>query len=225
MAIFEKSLHSRIVKDDTDKLLCVLENALSISKHIEYVLRVQRGPCKDNKWSVSRRYSDFAALHNCLQQANIDLPLPPKKLLGNMQPSFVAERQIALQRYIDEVLRHHILSLSLPVRCFLDPSNYSMDIVEQSLQIVSIALRGDGQYELKGPLPNIGWRIHKSYFSVIDSISKENCLLEWQSYGPDKYLHDKDLQIALKSLQTSIYRQHIGSTCIRNGGLCYQTNT
>lgn len=52
---------------------------------------------KDIKWNVSRRYRDFAALHVVLQQANIDLPLPPKKLIGNMQPSFIAERQIGLQ--------------------------------------------------------------------------------------------------------------------------------
>lgn len=63
----------------------------------EYILRVQRGPTKDVSWNVSRRYRDFAALHAGLVQANIDLPLPPKKLIGNMQPAFIAERQIALQ--------------------------------------------------------------------------------------------------------------------------------
>lgn len=63
----------------------------------EYILRVQRGSNKEDKWNVSRRYRDFAALHTSLQPANIELPLPPKKLIGNMQPSFIAERQIALQ--------------------------------------------------------------------------------------------------------------------------------
>lgn len=63
----------------------------------EYILRVQRGPLKENKWNVSRRYRDFAALHAGLLQANIELPIPPKKLIGNMQPAFIAERQIALQ--------------------------------------------------------------------------------------------------------------------------------
>lgn len=58
---------------------------------------VQRGAANENKWNVFRRYRDFAALHCVLQQTNIDLPLPPKKLIGNMQPAFVAERQIALQ--------------------------------------------------------------------------------------------------------------------------------
>ncbi|XP_072942564.1 PX domain-containing protein kinase-like protein [Epargyreus clarus] len=201
MAIFEKSLQTKGIVDDTEKLLCILENAQNINKHTEYVLRVQRGPSKENRWVVSRRYRDFAALHASLHQANIDLPLPPKKLIGNMQPSFIAERQIALQNYINEVLKHQILALSLPVRSFLDPNNYPLDIAEQALQTMSIALRGDGRYELKGPVQNIGWRVRKHYFLVTDTDSKANCLLAWQSYGPDRHLQSKDLQAAFKSLQ------------------------
>lgn len=44
--------------------------------------------------------------------------------------------------------------------------NYLLLISEQALQTMSIALRGDGQYELKGPAANIGWRIRKHYFLV-----------------------------------------------------------
>ncbi|XP_045777316.1 PX domain-containing protein kinase-like protein [Maniola jurtina] len=201
MAIFESSSQTKVRIDDTERLECALENAQNINKHTEYVLRVQRGPNKENRWTVSRRYRDFAALHVALQQANIDLPIPPKKLIGNMQPSFVAERQIALQNYINEVLKHQILALSLPVRTFLDPSNYSLNIAEQALQTMSIALRGDGHYELKASLPDIGWRIRKHYFLVTESVSHTNCVLAWQSYGPDHMLHSKDLQTAFKSLQ------------------------
>ncbi|CAH2264127.1 jg10298 [Pararge aegeria aegeria] len=164
MAIFESSSQTKVRIDDTEKLECALENAQNINNHTEYILRVQRGPNKENKWTVSRRYRDFAALNVSLQHANIDLPIPPKKLIGNMQPSFVAERQIALQNYINEVLKHQVLVLSLPVRSFLDPNNYPLTIAEQALQTMSIALRGDGHYELKAALPDIGWRIRKHYF-------------------------------------------------------------
>ncbi|XP_049876620.1 PX domain-containing protein kinase-like protein isoform X3 [Pectinophora gossypiella] len=164
MAIFEKTSQTTLVLDDTEKLICTVVNAQNINKHTEYILRVQRGPNKENKWNVSRRYRDFAALHSSLHQANIELPLPPKKLIGNMQPSFIAERQIALQNYINEVLNHQALALSLQVRSFLDPINYSLSIAEQALQTVSIALRGEGRFELKGPLADIGWRIRKHYF-------------------------------------------------------------
>ncbi|XP_039759659.1 PX domain-containing protein kinase-like protein [Pararge aegeria] len=201
MAIFESSSQTKVRIDDTEKLECALENAQNINNHTEYILRVQRGPNKENKWTVSRRYRDFAALNVSLQHANIDLPIPPKKLIGNMQPSFVAERQIALQNYINEVLKHQVLVLSLPVRSFLDPNNYPLTIAEQALQTMSIALRGDGHYELKAALPDIGWRIRKHYFLVNESASHTNCLLAWQSYGPDHTLHSKDLQAAFKSLQ------------------------
>lgn len=201
MAIFEKTSHTKALIDDTEKLGCTVQNAQNINKHTEYILRVQRGPTKDVSWNVSRRYRDFAALHAGLVQANIDLPLPPKKLIGNMQPAFIAERQIALQNYINEVLKHEVLALSLQVRSFLDPSNYSLDMADQALQTVSIALRGDGRFELKGPLHDIGWRIRKHYFLVTDTESGTNCMLSWQSYGADRYLSDKDLQTAYKSLQ------------------------
>ncbi|XP_047519458.1 PX domain-containing protein kinase-like protein isoform X2 [Pieris napi] len=201
MAIFEKLSQIKHIQDDTDTLVCTLENAQNINKHTEYILRVQKGPSKENKWTVSRRYRDFASLHLSIQQAYIDLPLPPKKLIGNMQPSFIAERQVALQQYINEILKYQILALSLPVRRFLDPCSYPLHLAEEALQTVSIALRGDGQYELKGPLHSINWRIRKHYFHVVDS-KRTNCLLVWQSYGPDKHLHNKDLQIALKSMQS-----------------------
>ncbi|XP_013162891.1 PREDICTED: PX domain-containing protein kinase-like protein [Papilio xuthus] len=201
MAIFEKSFQTKSTLDDTETLICTLENAQNVDKHTEYILRVQRGPSKENKWDVSRRYKHFSELHTNLQKSNIELPLPPKKLIGNMQPSFIAERQAALQNYIREVLKHHVLALSLPVRSFLDPKNYSVTITEQALQTISIALRGDGRYELKGPLPDIGWRIRKQFFMVTDTDSNNNCILEWMSYGPDKYLSGKDLQTAFKCLQ------------------------
>ncbi|KPJ09584.1 PX domain-containing protein kinase-like protein [Papilio machaon] len=201
MAIFEKSFQTNSTLDDTETLICTLENALNVDKHTEYILRVQRGPSKENKWDVSRRYKHFSELHTNLQKSNIELPLPPKKLIGNMQPSFIAERQAALQNYIREVLKHHVLALSLPVRSFLDPKNYSVTIAEQALQTISIALRGDGRYELKGPLPEIGWRIRKQFFMVVDTDTNINCMLQWMSYGPDKYLSGKDLQTAFKCLQ------------------------
>lgn len=41
MAIFEKTSQSRIVVDDTEKLLCIVENAQNINKHTvsEFLLR------------------------------------------------------------------------------------------------------------------------------------------------------------------------------------------
>lgn len=88
----------------------------------EYLLRVQRG---NNSWNVLRRYNDFDKLHKCLRISGIDLPLPGKRIFGNMRPDFIAERKEALQVYINEILMNPILASSLPAKRFVDPESYS----------------------------------------------------------------------------------------------------
>ena len=63
----------------------------------EYEIRVQRGPVPENSWTVTKRYSDFVALDTALKMSAIELPLPPKKVFGNMEREFIAERQTGLQ--------------------------------------------------------------------------------------------------------------------------------
>ncbi|XP_026741178.1 PX domain-containing protein kinase-like protein [Trichoplusia ni] len=201
MAIFEKTSHTKALVDDTEILTCTIENSQTVRKHTEYTLRVSRGILRDTTWTVSRRYKDFVELHAALAPSGYDLPLPPKKYFGNLDPSFIAERQIALQNYLNEILRHDELALSRQVRSFLDPHNYSSNAAELALQTVSIALRGEGRFELKGAIADIGWRIRKYNFLVTDTKTQENCILSWQNFGPDRYLNDKKLQAALKSLQ------------------------
>lgn len=77
---------------------------------------------------IHRRYSDFVALHEQLKTSNLELPLPPKKIFGNMEREFVADRQMALQRYLSLILSHHMLSSSLFCKKFLDPTNYPVDL-------------------------------------------------------------------------------------------------
>lgn len=60
-----------------------------------------------------------------VQVCGITLPLPPKKLIGNMDREFIAERQRGLQAYLDSITQHPLLSGSLSVKKFLDPNNYS----------------------------------------------------------------------------------------------------
>lgn len=60
-----------------------------------------------------------------VQVCGISLLLPPKKLIGNMDRDFVAERQRGLQAYLDSLTQHPLLCSSLPVKKFLDPSSYS----------------------------------------------------------------------------------------------------
>lgn len=60
-----------------------------------------------------------------VQVCGLGLLLPPKKLIGNMDRDFIAERQRGLQAYLDSVTQHPLLSCSLPVKKFLDPNSYS----------------------------------------------------------------------------------------------------
>lgn len=64
-------------------------------------------------------------------------------------------------------------------------------------------LRGERDYEIVKPLDDIGWRIRKQYVHIRNrnsSISKQDFILAWIEFGPDKYLTDKELQSSLKCL-------------------------
>uniref|UniRef100_A0A8C9ZRA8 PX domain containing serine/threonine kinase n=1 Tax=Sander lucioperca TaxID=283035 RepID=A0A8C9ZRA8_SANLU len=131
----------------------------------------------------------------------ISLPLPPKKLIGNMDREFIAERQRGLQAFLDSITQHPLLSCSLTVKKFLDPNNYSANYTEIALQQVSMFFRSDLKWEVLEPLKDIGWRIRKKYFLIKNKEQpKEMYLLSWVDLGPDKFLSDKDLQSAMKLL-------------------------
>lgn len=59
------------------------------------------------------------------QIAGLSLPLPPKKLIGNMDREFIAERQRGLQNYLNVIMANHVLSNCELLKKFLDPNNYS----------------------------------------------------------------------------------------------------
>ncbi|XP_061584323.1 PX domain-containing protein kinase-like protein [Cololabis saira] len=191
----------RLQLDDTEPLTALIEASQSLHSHTEYIIRVQRGVSSDNSWQVVRRYSDFDVLNSSLMVCGITLPLPPKKLIGNMGRDFIAERQRGLQSYLDHITQHALLSTCLAVRRFLDPENYSCNYTELALQQVSMFFRSDPKWEILEPLRDVGWRIRKRYFLVKNKTQpKERYLLSWVDLGPDKFLSDKDLQSALKLL-------------------------
>ncbi|KAK7877674.1 hypothetical protein WMY93_031618 [Mugilogobius chulae] len=73
--------------DDTIPLTATIEASQNLQSHTEYIIRVQRGVSSENSWQV----------------CGISLPLPPKKLIGNMDREFMPSRnseaaEIALQQ-------------------------------------------------------------------------------------------------------------------------------
>ncbi|GAB0093622.1 PX domain-containing protein kinase-like protein [Sergentomyia squamirostris] len=171
MAIFEKRVELKVNLDDTEKISVRIETAQNVAGHTEYVLRVQRGPLSENSWRLLRRYNDFVHLDKCLQISGIELPLPGKKIIGNMHPEFIAQRRLALQEYINHVLMNPILASSLPTKKFVDPDSYSTPFHDLALQNASLCLRADGQYALGQSLGPIGWRLRKHYFRVTQKLS------------------------------------------------------
>ncbi|XP_022193241.2 PX domain-containing protein kinase-like protein [Nilaparvata lugens] len=201
MAVFEKNIRRKEYLDDTQVLRCSIVNTENIQGHTEYVIKVERGPGNNKSWNVFKRYNDFVALHNALQGSTLNIQLPPKKFIGNFDREFIAERQAGLEKYLNLVLMNPILASSLPVRRFLDPENYSVPFQEIALQHVSLALRGDVEFEVLKPIPDMGWRIRKHFFQAKKrSNPKEEFVLSWTEYGPDKYIDDKEMQAVFKVL-------------------------
>ncbi|XP_024916122.1 PX domain-containing protein kinase-like protein isoform X3 [Cynoglossus semilaevis] len=201
MSVREKPVPGKLLLDDTVPLTAVIEASQNLQSHTEYIIRVQRGVSTDNSWQVIRRYSDFDALNSSLMVCGISLPLPPKKLIGNMDREFIAERQRGLQAYLDSITQHPLLSSCLFIKKFLDPNNYCANYTEIALQQVSMFFRSDLKWEVLEPLKDMGWRIRKKYFLIKNKEQpKERYLLSWVDQGPDKFLSDKDLQSALKLL-------------------------
>jgi len=72
-------------------------------------------------WEVSRRYSDFAALHEKLIEEGVDRDvLPPKKLLGNKDPAFLMKRRKELESYLQGIFHFLARNLPVPLAEFLD---------------------------------------------------------------------------------------------------------
>ncbi|XP_074007447.1 PX domain-containing protein kinase-like protein isoform X12 [Numenius arquata] len=187
MAFMEKPPAGKVLLDDTVPLTAQIEASQSLHSHTEYIIRVQRGVSAENSWQIS----------------TLSLPLPPKKLIGNMEREFIAERQKGLQAYLDVITTHHILSNCELVKKFLDPNSYSVNYTEIALQHVSMFFRSEPKWEVVEPLKDIGWRIRKKYFLMkTKNQPKERLMLSWADLGPDKYLSDKDLQYAVKLLSS-----------------------
>uniref|UniRef100_A0A8C5D898 PX domain containing serine/threonine kinase n=1 Tax=Gouania willdenowi TaxID=441366 RepID=A0A8C5D898_GOUWI len=191
MFLQEKPVPGRLLLDDTVPLTAVIETSQSLQSHTVRFYRII---------NVIRRYSDFDVLNNSLMVCGISLPLPPKKLIGNMDREFIAERQRGLQAYLDSITQHPLLSSSLIVKKFLDPNSYSANYSEIALQQVSMFFRSDPKWEVQEPLRDIGHGGSPDDFIGWGNSPLLVFLPVQVDLGPDKFLSDKDLQSAMKLL-------------------------
>lgn len=202
MSVFEKTKDDRMLVDDTKPLLCNITDAQNTDGHVEYCVEVWRTPDIETKWTVNHRYSDFAQLHAYLKMGTVVLPqLPPKKVFGNTDRDFINERKEALQKYLEGILFNPLLASSLPVKRFLDPTNYTRNFLEEARQNVHIVLRSGGSHEVTEVLPSCGTRIAKEYFLAHPlADSKTQHVLWWAPFGPDKAMNLRDTHATLTAL-------------------------
>ncbi|KAK6175076.1 hypothetical protein SNE40_013612 [Patella caerulea] len=223
MAVFEKKVAAKVLLDDSESLTASVENAQKTSDHIEYILRVQRGPMKENSWQLTKRYSDFDNLESQLRISNIEFRLPPKKVFGNFDREFIAVRQSGLQEFLQSVLSNHLLAESIYVKKFLDPKTYSTNLSEIALQHVSMIFRSEPKWEVIEPLHEIGTRIRKSYIMVKPLAQpKLKQILSWSDFGPDQYIPEKELtalMALLPTIQHPFILAPLFATSNENGGL------
>ncbi|VDK73459.1 unnamed protein product [Anisakis simplex] len=83
-------------------------------------------------WTVERRYREFEAFDLKRFEDRKKSFLPPKKLVGNMDPEFLNERRIELEKYIRAVVELDLwlqkkrkrYSLPMLIARFLDFHEY-----------------------------------------------------------------------------------------------------
>ncbi|KAF6215825.1 hypothetical protein GE061_000160 [Apolygus lucorum] len=198
MSIFEKHSSSKLTVDDSCQLKAVIINSEPSNGHTEYIIRVHRGFESENAWHVHRRYNDFHALHKELSVAGVSLPLPPKKMIGNMDRNFILQRLDGLQSYLNTVLSNAILANQKAVKIFLEPHTYS-SVKELGVTQMSLKLRGESDLKVVKQLPHLGRRLRKEFYLVQSNLSKEEFILTWTPFGPDKYLDQRKISTIMKS--------------------------
>lgn len=107
----------------------VVDPRISITPHITYCVRDSNyGPM------VDRRYSDFIWLVERLE-ANypgvIIPPLPPKNALGRFNESFIESRRIALERFMNKVVKHRKLGKSTDLETFVRAPDKQFEVVKK----------------------------------------------------------------------------------------------
>ena len=78
------------------------------------------------RWSLERRYSEFAELHDSLAESlasrrDVELPaVPPSRWMGSMDPAFVSQRRVELESWLAALLSSPVLALQPQLHAFLE---------------------------------------------------------------------------------------------------------
>lgn len=79
-------------------MIFLLKSVLFSILSQEYSIRITRIPNDpSSSWIIKKRFREFVELNNILKDYGFNFELPKKKILGNTDPTFMAERQKGLQ--------------------------------------------------------------------------------------------------------------------------------
>jgi len=200
------SITGRTSIDETYPVNCTIETSYIVDGHGEYSIRVSRLYNDPSlSWIIRKRFREFDEMNNVLKDYGYQFAFPKKKLFGNTDRIFMAERQKDLQAFLNALVQHVELCKSSLIQRFLSLPEHLVNYAESALQHVSMFLRSmNNIYQIIEPLPDLGWRREKTYFlaSKTDVPSDERYLIVWCHYGLDKFLNEKDVTYCLKSLKS-----------------------
>jgi len=116
------------------KLTMKFADNFLVDGHIEYRILV-RDSKKNESWTITSRYSELRKVHVKLRELfPNNLPnFPQKKILGNMEPSFISQRQKALEIYFSLILQSQAWANSKPLKeLLLNKTTHTKSVVSNT---------------------------------------------------------------------------------------------
>jgi sorting nexin-1/2 len=86
-------------------------------------------------FSVLRRYSDFLWLYETLSMNNPGVvvpPVPDKSPFGRFDENFIQQRRSALEKCIQKIANHPVLSKDPDLKFFLESDTFALDVSSPS---------------------------------------------------------------------------------------------
>lgn len=117
---------------DKDNVIITVPEIEDINTITYYKIFVKVGSVS---WRVKHRYSEFVTLHEKLvvdHCVSKDI-LPPKKLIGKRDPTFVEKRRIGLEIYIVTVVGFLKETMPRILAMFLDFHKYDIQFILQEM--------------------------------------------------------------------------------------------
>ncbi|EDQ89164.1 uncharacterized protein MONBRDRAFT_25828 [Monosiga brevicollis MX1] len=134
--------------------------------HIVYLIETTVGVLGES-YQAPHRYSDFVALAaHVTALTNVDIPLPPKRFMGNKTAAVIEERKRALEGMLQTLARHPILRHDMAVRQFLLPTLVSDHLADENMRGVSLFFRSNPNWLRQQDTPLVGWRVAKEFVLV-----------------------------------------------------------